>query len=153
MPHHAGSRRGNADVRPTPLRTDHGFEIQRREDEHHAGSSGRKPLSKDDAAQTKADTEEMRVTPYREAVGALMWAVTMTRPNVAYAAHLKENVTITRNQHTGGRRKGHYNTCGARRTLGSPTMECRGRAQKYRHGWTPISPLAQTLGVWFQAEQ
>ena len=29
----------------------------------------------------------MRATPYREAVGALMWAATMTRPDVAYAAH------------------------------------------------------------------
>ncbi|CAM9969543.1 unnamed protein product [Ascophyllum nodosum] len=29
----------------------------------------------------------MRSTPYREAVGALMWAATMTRPDVAYAAH------------------------------------------------------------------
>ncbi|CAM9956983.1 unnamed protein product [Ascophyllum nodosum] len=29
----------------------------------------------------------MRVTPYREAVGALMSAATMTRPVVAYAAH------------------------------------------------------------------
>ena len=29
----------------------------------------------------------MQVTPYREAVGAPMWAATMTRPDVAYAAH------------------------------------------------------------------
>ena len=29
----------------------------------------------------------MRITPYREAVGDLMWAATMTRPDVAYAAH------------------------------------------------------------------
>ena len=29
----------------------------------------------------------MRVTPYREVVGALMWAATMIRPDVAYAAH------------------------------------------------------------------
>ena len=27
MPHHAGSRRGNAETRPTPLRVDRGFEI------------------------------------------------------------------------------------------------------------------------------
>ena len=50
-------------------------------------AAGVKPLSKDDAPQTEAETEEMRVTPYREAVGALMWAATMTRPDVAYAAH------------------------------------------------------------------
>ena len=42
MPHHAESRRGNAEIRPTPLRADRGFEIQRRKDEHHAGSSGSK---------------------------------------------------------------------------------------------------------------
>ena len=29
----------------------------------------------------------MRVTSYREAVGALMWAATKTHPHVAYAAH------------------------------------------------------------------
>ncbi|CAN0443688.1 unnamed protein product [Ascophyllum nodosum] len=29
----------------------------------------------------------MRITLYREAVGALMWAATMTPPDVAYAAH------------------------------------------------------------------
>ena len=50
-------------------------------------AAGEKPSSKDDAPQTEAETEEMRVTPYREAVAALMWAATMTRPDVAYAAH------------------------------------------------------------------
>ena len=50
-------------------------------------AAGEKPPSKDDALQTEAGTEEMRVTPYREVVGALMWAATLTRPNVAYAAH------------------------------------------------------------------
>ena len=53
-------------------------------------AAGAKPLSKDDAPQTEAETEEMRVTPYREAEGALMWAVTMTRPDIAYAAHKLE---------------------------------------------------------------
>ncbi|CAM9645817.1 unnamed protein product [Ascophyllum nodosum] len=50
-------------------------------------AAGAKPLSKGDAPQTEAETEEMRVIPYREAAGALMWAATMTRPDVAYAAH------------------------------------------------------------------
>ena len=50
-------------------------------------AAGAKPLPKDDATQTEAETEEMRVPPYREAVGALMWTATMTRPDVAYAAH------------------------------------------------------------------
>ena len=72
----------------------------------------------------------MRVTPYREAVRALMRAAAMTRPDVAYPAHHLENLMITRDQHTGGRRNGHYNTCGARRALGSPTLERRDCAQK-----------------------
>ena len=49
--------------------------------------TGAKPLPKDDAPQTEAETEEMRVTPYRKALGALMWTVTMNRPDIAYAAH------------------------------------------------------------------
>ena len=50
-------------------------------------AAGAKPLSKDDAPQTEAETEELRVTPYWEAVEDLMRAATMTRPEVAYAAH------------------------------------------------------------------
>ena len=87
MPHHAGARRGNAETRPTQLRADRGFEIQRREDEHHTGSSGSKPLSMDHAPQTEAETEEMRVAPYRETVGALKWVETMTHPDAAYTTH------------------------------------------------------------------
>ena len=50
--------------------------------------AGAKPLSKDDASQTEAKTEEMCVPPCREAVGALiMWAAVITCPDVAYAAH------------------------------------------------------------------
>ena len=30
--------------------------------------------------------EEMRVTPYRGAIGTLLWAATMIRPDVTYAA-------------------------------------------------------------------
>ena len=55
-------------------------------------AAGAEPLSKDDAPQTEVETEEMRVTPYRDAVGALMWAATMTRPDVAYAAHQLGNL-------------------------------------------------------------
>ena len=35
-------------------------------------AAGAKPLSKDDDSQTEAETEEMRVISYREAVAALM---------------------------------------------------------------------------------
>ena len=114
---------------------------------------GAKPLSKDDASKTEAWMEDMRVTPYREAVGALMWAATMTRPDIAYAAHQPGKFNYSPVPAHGGRQKGPYNICGARRTLGSPTKERRGRAQNCRYRWTPISPLAETLGVWFQAER
>ena len=87
MPHHAGPQRENAETRPTPLRADRGFEIQRREDAHHGGSSGSKTPVQRRCPKPEAETEKIRVTPYREAVGALMWAGTMTRPDVAYAAH------------------------------------------------------------------
>ena len=53
-------------------------------------AEGVKPLSKDDAPETEAETEKNRFTPYREAVGVLMWAATMTRPDFAYAAHQLE---------------------------------------------------------------
>ena len=46
-----------------------------------------KPLHKDDTPQTEAEAEGMRVTLYREEVGALMWTATMTRTDVAYATH------------------------------------------------------------------
>ena len=50
-------------------------------------AAGAKPLSKDDAPQTEAETEEICVIPYREVVGALMWAATMTHLDVAYATY------------------------------------------------------------------
>ena len=84
-------------------------------------AAGAKPLSVDNAAQTEADTDEIRVTPYREAVGALIWAATMTRLDVAYAAHKLGKINDSSGQYTGGRQKGHYNTCGAQRMSGSPT--------------------------------
>ena len=46
----------------------------------------KKTLSKDDAPQTEAETDGMRVTPYREAVGTLMWTATVICPDAAYAA-------------------------------------------------------------------
>ena len=90
MPHHAGSRRGNAGT----LKFDQHhyvwtmaskFSVEKTSTTPAA--AGVKPLSKDDAPQTEAETEDKRVTPYQEAVGALMWAATMTRLDVAYAAH------------------------------------------------------------------
>ena len=50
-------------------------------------SPGMAPLSKADEPQTDAEIAEMRSRPYREAVGALMWIATMTRPDLSYAAH------------------------------------------------------------------
>ena len=47
--------------------------------------SGVPTLSKADEPRNPEEKEEMRKFPYREAVGALMWTVTMTRPDIAYA--------------------------------------------------------------------
>ncbi|CAN0097000.1 unnamed protein product [Ascophyllum nodosum] len=50
-------------------------------------TTGVKPLSKEDGPRNPKEREEMRRIPYREEVGALMWAATMTRPNLLFAAH------------------------------------------------------------------
>ena len=42
-------------------------------------------LSKADEPRNSEEKEEMRKFPYREAVGALMWMATMTRPDIACA--------------------------------------------------------------------
>ena len=49
--------------------------------------TGKAPLSKADGPQNDAKITEMRGIPYCEAVGALMWVASMTRPDPAYTAH------------------------------------------------------------------
>ena len=46
-------------------------------------ASGVPTLSKADEPRNPEEKEERRKFPYREAVGALMWTATMTRPNIA----------------------------------------------------------------------
>ena len=48
-------------------------------------ASGVPTLSKAVEPRNPEESEEMRKFPYREAVGALMWTVTMTRPDIACA--------------------------------------------------------------------
>ena len=48
-------------------------------------TAGVKPLSTENGPKTPEEKEKMAKIPYREAVGALMWASTMTRPDISNA--------------------------------------------------------------------
>ena len=50
-------------------------------------ATGVDPLSKEDSPKNPKEREEMRRIPYRETVGDLMWATTMARPDLSFAAH------------------------------------------------------------------
>ena len=130
MSHHAGLRRGNAEFDQHHYVRAMASKFSVEKTSTTPAAAGVEPLPKDEAPQIKAETEEMRVTPYREVVGALVWAAAMTRPDVAYDAHQLGNVNDNPGPVHWGAAKGHYNTCSARGTLGSPTEERRGRAQK-----------------------
>lgn len=60
------------------------------------------PLWKENEPKTTKDEKKVRHIHYREEVGAIMWAATMTRPNIFGAPHTVAKFCESPSKKTGG---------------------------------------------------
>lgn len=79
-------------------------------------AAGRKALSKVDRPQTDAEVNEIRQVPYWEVVGALVWAATITRPDMSYAAQQLAKFSENPGSAHWKAAKRCWSTCGAGKT-------------------------------------